>query len=130
MYSATLMDHFERPRNGGKPEVFNAKGVSGDPSAGPFMVLYLNVQGGRIAGVGFQTYGCGPAVAAGSLLTELVKGKSLLEASAITAPILTTGLGGLPLGKGHCADIAIDALNRALSEASQIGKAKEEGSHE
>jgi len=117
MYSPTVMDHFEHPRNGGKPPNFNTKGVAGNPSAGPYMVLYLDIRKDRIEGVGFQTYGCPSAIAAGSLMTEMIKGKSRMEAAAIDSPGLIESLGGLPLGKRHCADLAVSALRDALGQA-------------
>lgn len=118
MFSPTVMDHFERPRNVGVPKEFTAKGLSGDPSAGPYMIFYLLVLDGVIRDVGFQTYGCGPAIAAGSLLSELVKGLSLEDASRIDSPLLLERLGGLPLGKRHCADIAIAALADGIRKAT------------
>lgn len=126
MYSKTVLDHFEHPRNAGKPQEFNVTGISGDPNAGPFMVLYLNVVHRVIASTGFQTFGCGPAIAAGSVLTELVKGKTVEDASGIDTAFLLAQLGGLPLGKGHCAQIAIEALNRALNEAAKLEKERGE----
>ena len=116
MYSEIVMDHFQNPRNVGKPGEFNARGVSGNPDAGPFMVLYLDIEGEGIRGAAFQTYGCGPAIAAGSLLTEMVKGRSVAEARSITSHVLLDRLGGLPLGKTHCADLAVSALRDALGQ--------------
>lgn len=116
MYSQTLMDHFGNPRNSGQLEKYSVRGVSGDPNSGPFMVLYLDVQKSRIRAVSFQTYGCAAAIAAGSLLTELVKGRTLDEASTLDAKSIKAGLGGIPLGKEHCADTAISALRNALSQ--------------
>jgi nitrogen fixation NifU-like protein len=117
MYSPTVEDHFQRPRNGGRPARHNAKGISGDPSAGPFMVLYLFVRHGRIEDAGFQTFGCGAAIAAGSVLTEMVKDRLVSEVDRLSAADLIDRLGGLPLGKRHCADIAVAALRKALEEA-------------
>jgi nitrogen fixation protein NifU and related proteins len=118
MYSPKVLDHFGNPRNGGKPARFTARGVAGDPSAGPYMTIYLDLADQRIAGIGFETYGCGAAIAAGSMLTELVKGKSVQEAATITPEILIAALEGLPLGKEHCAQIAIAALKDALGRGA------------
>lgn len=117
MYSEIVLDHFGNPRNAGVPPRFNAKGVAGNPDAGPFLVLYLDIREARIAAAGFQTYGCGAAIAAGSLLTELVLGRTVAEAARLDAAELQRRLGGLPLGKEHCAAIAITALADALKEA-------------
>ena len=78
------------------------------------MVLYLDVRDRRILHAGFQTYGCAAAIAAGSLLTELILGRTIEDLAKLDAPTLRLGLGGLPLGKEHCADIAISALGDAL----------------
>jgi nitrogen fixation NifU-like protein len=117
MYSTTLMDHFGNPRNAGVLKEYSVRGVSGDPNAGPFMVFYLDIRKRKIRDVSFQTYGCAAAIAAGSYLTELVKGKSLEEAAAIDAQTIKAGLGGLPLGKEHCASTAVSALRDALDKA-------------
>jgi NifU-like protein involved in Fe-S cluster formation len=114
MYSPIIMDHFERPRNVGKLADCNAKGVAGDPSSGPFMVLYLRIQAGTIEKASFETYGCPPAIAAGSFLTELIKGQTIEEAAEITDSGLAELLGGVPLGKEHCPQTAISALKAAL----------------
>lgn len=119
MYSETVMDHFGNPRNVGVLDPCTAKGVAGDPSAGPFMVLYLKVEGGLITSARFQTYGCAAAIAAGSYLTERLRGKLVDVARAVDAELLLEGLGGLPLGKRHCADIAITALRDALCRVAE-----------
>ena len=121
MYSATLMDHFGNPRNVGVLDRYTVRGVSGNPNAGPFMVLYLDIHRKRIRNVSYQTYGCAAAIAAGSYLTEIVKGKSLEEAAGVDAVAIKNGLGGLPLGKEHCASTAISALRHALDQVSAGG---------
>ena len=113
-YSEIVLDHFGNPRNVGKPARFNARGTAGRPDAGPFMVLYLDIEGGVIQAAGFQTYGCPAAIAAGSLLTELVKGRTLEDVGRLDGATLIASLGGLPMGKEHCAQIAIGALSDAL----------------
>lgn len=115
-YSPIVMDHFGNPRNIGKPPVYNASGTAGNPHGGLFLVVYLNVVEGMIQNAAFQTYGCAAAIAAGSLLTEMIKGKSVQEASRFEAPVLREKLGGLPLGKEQCADLAVSALKNALAQ--------------
>jgi len=74
----------------------------------------MDVQNGIIEGVGFQTYGCGPAIAAASILTEIIKGKTLAEAGQIQGIEILGIMGDLPLGKHHCIDTAIQALADGL----------------
>lgn len=114
MYSPVVMDHFGNPRNVGVLEPCSAKGVAGNPDSGPFMIIYLKLDRDRIAEVRFQTNGCAAAIAAGSYLTESLRGKSIEVARVVDAEILLDGLGGLPLGKRHCAQTAIAALQDAL----------------
>lgn len=116
MYSPTVRDHFERPRNVGQMADHNAKGVAGDPSSGPFMVMYLKIQGGTIEKASFETFGCPPAIAAGSYLTVLVTGRTIESAASITEASLTHLLGGVPLGKEHCPQAAVSSLRAALQD--------------
>lgn len=115
MYSPIVMDHFGNPRNVGVLASFTHKGVSGNPNAGPFVVLYLDIEEGIIRNVSYQTYGCAAAIAAGSYLTELIRGRSVEESKGIEWVDIQRGLGGLPLGKEHCAQTAVSALRQALA---------------
>ncbi len=119
MYSEIIMDHFGHPRNIGKPESYNAKGVAGKETAGPFVVFFLRIEAGSILDVGYLTYGCAPAIAAGSFLTESIKGGTVEDAGKIDADSLREGLGGLPLSKRFCADLAVGALRCALRNYKQ-----------
>ena len=120
-FSSIVDHHWANPRNMGCPERFDAKGVAGDPSAGPFMIVYLTIAGDRIESAAFETYGCGAAIAAGSLTTELIKGRPLADAARVDGGVVRTLLGGLPLGKEHCADLAAVALSKALKSIPQQG---------
>jgi NifU-like protein len=112
MYTDTI--HYREPRNVGKPTTFNVEGIAGDRSAGPFLALYLDVaNNGVIRDAHFETYGCATAVAAGSCLTESIRGRRL-DDLVITPERLSEDLGGLPLGKRHCALLAIGALAHAI----------------
>ncbi len=112
MYTDTI--HYREPRNVGKPASFNVEGAAGDRSAGPFLALYLDVaDNGVIREAHFETYGCATAVAAGSCLTESIRGRNLDEV-VVTPEQLNDELGGLPLGKRHCATLAIGALAHAI----------------
>lgn len=90
------------------------------------MLIYLKLENGVIRAASFLTYGCPPAIAAGSVLTEAIVGRTVGEAAGMTAEDLTQMLGGLPLGKGHCAALAIDALRDGILRQHQ-GPARKEG---
>ncbi len=91
-------------------------GRSGVPGRGNYMVLYLRLVNGVVEGCTFQTYGCPGAIACGSVTTELVASKSLEECCRIGPEDVMAALNGLPLGKKHCADLAVNALRDALSQ--------------
>ncbi len=114
MYSAIVLEHFHNARNVGLLENPDAVGVAGEPGRGNYMVLHLQLYGDTITACGFQTFGCAPAIAAGSMVTELVKGCTVAGALALTPEELEQALGGLPLGRRHCAALAIQALHDAL----------------
>lgn len=115
MYSAIVMEHFRHPRNAGSLEPCTSVGTAGSPESGRFVQLFLSLEGDRIRAARFKTYGCVPAIAAASLLAEWVEGRSIEEASTLTAPELTNLLGGLPPRRGFCAELAIEALRQALA---------------
>lgn len=114
MYNPTILDHFASPRNVGKLPDANAVGQAGEPGRGNYLVLYFKLEGEVISACGFETFGCAPAIAAASVVTELVKGRRVAEALTLTAEELDAALGGLPLGRQHCAGLAIAALRAAL----------------
>jgi NifU-like protein involved in Fe-S cluster formation len=114
-YSDGVRDHFFNPRNAGPLAGATHIGTAGDPGRGPFVKLFIRLDGGTVADIAFQTYGCAAAIASCSKLTEMVKGKTIKEALAITPDALLAALGGLPLGKRHCPGLAVDALANALA---------------
>jgi nitrogen fixation protein NifU and related proteins len=113
-YSEILMDHVLAPRNTGVMEEPDLTGHAGTPGRGAFLILYLKVQGDRVAAARYQTYGCGPTIAAGSMLTELIAGRTLDECRALTTEDLIAALDGVPPDKLHCPALAIGALRDAL----------------
>jgi nitrogen fixation NifU-like protein len=116
-YSEIVMDHFWNPRNAYRMVDADAIGVAGDPqNGGPFMVLYLKVRGDVIAKASFQTYGCGPAIAAGSLLAHSLEREHLGRVSQWTEEHIAQALGGLPQDKRHCATLAAQALTLAMTD--------------
>jgi len=115
-YSDTVMDHFERPRNSGVLDDANAVGYMTNPVCGDTLLLMLRVRDGRIEEARWQSDGCVASIAASSLLSELVPGKSVAEAESITREALVDALGGLPLSKLHASVLAADALHLALAD--------------
>ncbi len=113
-YSEKVMDHFTNPRNVG--EIINPDGVGtvGNPVCGDVMKMFLKIENDTIVDVKFKTFGCGAAVATSSMVTEMVKGKSIKEALGITNSAVAEALGGLPPKKMHCSVLAEEALRSAL----------------
>lgn len=116
MYNEKVIDHFNNPRNVGELSDADAVGETGSFKCGDTMTLYLKVKDGRITDVSFQTYGCGAAIASSSMLTELVKGKTLEEALQVSNEDVARALGGLPPLKLHCSNLAADALQNAVAD--------------
>lgn len=116
MYTDKVMDHFQNPRNVG--EIADADGIGevGNAVCGDIMKIYLKVEDGRIADVKFKTFGCGAAIATSSMVTEMVKGKTLDEALQITNKAVAEALDGLPPQKMHCSNLAADALHKAIED--------------
>jgi nitrogen fixation NifU-like protein len=116
LYSEKVMDHFTNPRNVGKMEDPDGVGTVGNPVCGDVMKLYIKVKDDRIADAKFQTFGCGAAIATSSMVTELVKGKTLEEAVALSNKEVADALDGLPPVKMHCSMLAEDALKSAIED--------------
>ncbi|KGP75068.1 nitrogen fixation protein NifU [Desulfosporosinus sp. Tol-M] len=114
MYTEKVMDHFTNPRNVG--EIANADGIGevGNAKCGDIMRIYLDIEGDTIKDVKFKTFGCGAAVATSSMVTEMVKGKTIEEALVISNAAVAEALGGLPPEKMHCSNLAADALHKAI----------------
>ena len=126
-YADIVLDHFHAPRNCQVMVAPDAIGVAGEPGHGNFMVLYLRVVGGRISEASFQTHGCCPSIAAGSLLTERLVGSTLEEARAWTEPRINEALGRLPMHKRHCSALAAAALVKALGDEPKDCKIEKRG---
>lgn len=114
MYSETLLDHFRSPRNVGMMRDADAVGEAEDPTCGDLARFYLRIEGGHVREARFQTYGCGPSIAASSLATELVRDRSLDAVEALTPAAMECALGGLPEERRHVATVVVDALREAL----------------
>jgi nitrogen fixation NifU-like protein len=114
-YSEILTEHVMAPRNSGALLSPDATGHAGTPGRGPFMVLFLKVEEGRITAAKYQTYGCGPTIASGSMLTVMIVGRTVAECRELTVEELIEALDGVPPDKLHCPALAIGALKDALS---------------
>ena len=115
-YSAKVMDHFMNPRNVGEIESADGVGEVGNPACGDMMRLYLKIDEGKVVDAKFRTFGCGAAIASSSMLTEMVKGKTLEEARAISNQHVADALDGLPAVKIHCSVMAEQAVQSALDD--------------
>ena len=117
MYSEKVMDHFQNPRNVG--EIENAAGVGtvGNAKCGDILQMFLKIDDdGIIEDVGFKTFGCGAAIATSSMATEMIKGKSIKEALAISNKAVVEALDGLPTNKIHCSVLAEEAVKAAVED--------------
>jgi nitrogen fixation NifU-like protein len=115
-YSATVMEHFMNPRNVGEIEGADGVGEVGNPACGDMMRLYLKIEQGRVTDAKFRTFGCGAAIASSSMLTEMIKGKTVEEAREISNQAVADALGGLPAVKIHCSVMAEQAVKSALDD--------------
>ncbi len=115
-YSEKVMDHFMNPRNVGEIDGADGVGEVGNPACGDMMRLYLKIEEGRVRDAKFRTFGCGAAIASSSMLTEMIKGKTVDEARAITNQQVAEALDGLPAVKIHCSVMAEQAVKSALDD--------------
>lgn len=113
-YSQKVLKHFRNPHNLGKIKNADGVGEVGNLSCGDVMKLYIKVKGEVIENVKFETYGCAAAIATSSITTDLVKGKTISEALAMTNKEVIDSLDGLPPIKIHCSLLSVDALNEAI----------------
>ncbi len=115
-YSEKVMDHFLNPRNVGEIPDANGVGTVGNPICGDVMKMFLKIENDVIVDIKFKTFGCGAAISTSSMVTEMVKGKSIQEALAVTNKAVAEALGGLPPIKMHCSVLAEEALRSALKD--------------
>jgi nitrogen fixation protein NifU and related proteins len=117
MYSPQLLDHFEHPRNAGELAHADAHVRVENPVCGDILELFAKIHEGILSEVQFKAKGCVPAMACGSLITEMAKGKSLAEAGAISRDEVVKAIGGLPPASGHAAQMAVDGLRALLRKS-------------
>jgi nitrogen fixation NifU-like protein len=115
-YNPTIMDHFTHPRNMGEMEDPDGVGEVQNPACGDTTRLFIKVRADRIIDVKFLAFGCGPAIAASSIATEMIRGKTVEEASTISDQMVAEALGGLPPTKTHCSALAEKAIHAAVSD--------------
>ena len=116
LYTETVMDHFMNPRNVGEIENADGVGEVGNAKCGDIMKMYLKIDDDVITDVKFETFGCGSAIASSSMATEMVKGKTVEEALAITNKQVVDALGGLPAHKLHCSVLAEESIKSAIKD--------------
>jgi nitrogen fixation NifU-like protein len=115
-YSEKVLDHYQNPRNMGEIGDADGVGVVGNPVCGDMMKITIKVRDNRIVDIGFKTFGCGAAIATTSMVTELVKGRTLEEALQVTNRDVAEALDGLPAIKMHCSLLAEEAVKAAIED--------------
>jgi nitrogen fixation NifU-like protein len=115
-YSELVIEHFQNPRNVGIIEDADGVGKMGSPVCGDLMEIYIRVDNSHITDIKFRTFGCGAAIASGSMASEIIKGKSLAEAETLTDEDVAKALGGLPEKKMHCSNLAASTLHKAIED--------------
>ena len=116
LYSEKVMDHFRNPRNVGSIEHADGVGEVGNAKCGDIMKFYLKIDDDIITDVKFETFGCGSAIAASSMATEMIKGQPISEALKLTNKAVVEALDGLPAHKIHCSVLAEEAIKTAVKD--------------
>ena len=114
-YSKKVLQHFKNPHNQGIIKEADAIGKVGNPVCGDVMKIYLKIEKDIIKDIKFETLGCAAAIAVSSVLTDMVKGKTINKALKIAKDQVVKELGGLPPIKVHCSMLGIDALREAIN---------------
>ncbi len=116
MYNEKVLEHFKDPHNVGQMDDPDGFAEVGSSECGDTMAMYIRVKDGRIDDIKYRTYGCCAAIASSSIATDMVKGKSVDEADAITKAAIVEELGGLPDKKVHCSLMVEDAIHAAIAD--------------
>ena len=115
-YSPTLIDHFEHPRNAGKMDDADAEGFVTNPVCGDSMRLFMRIEDERVVAASFLTSGCPASIATSSVATEMITGRSLEAAEALTRKDFADAVGGLPRSKLHCSVLAQAAVRNTIQQ--------------
>ena len=124
LYSEIVMDHFKNPRNQGRIENANGIGKVGNPLCGDVLWFYIKVKDGVIEDIKWETYGCAAAIAVSSIVSEMVKGKTVDYALKIKTNDILKELGNLPPVKVHCSLLGVEALQEAIYDYMTRNKMK------
>ena len=116
MYSEKVIEHFTSPKNVGRMLDADGVGTIGEPDCGDNCMIFIKVRDEIIHDISFLIFGCGAAIASGSITTVLAKGKSLQEALQITEEDILHALDGLPEAKEHCSNLGAAALHAAIHD--------------
>ncbi|MBQ3276382.1 MAG: Fe-S cluster assembly scaffold protein NifU [Oscillospiraceae bacterium] len=116
LYSEKVFDHFKNPRNVGEIPDADGVGEVGNAKCGDIMKMYLKIRDNVITDVKFETFGCGSAIASSSMATEMIKGKTIEEALAVSNKDVVDALDGLPAHKLHCSVLAEEAIKSAVQD--------------
>lgn len=116
MFSGIAIEHIANPRNAGPLEGATHRGVAGDPGGGPYVILWLRVEGEIIEDATYETYGCPAAIASASLAATVLRGRTLAQAISITPKDIALLVGTLPEGREHCPALVAEAIKNALAE--------------
>ena len=115
-YSRKVMEHFMNPHNMGDMPDADGVGTVGNPVCGDVMKIFLKIENNRVVDARFKTFGCGAAIATSSMVTDLVKGKTIEEALAMTNKTVAEALDGLPPIKMHCSVLAEEGIQAAIGD--------------
>lgn len=115
-YTPALIDHFEHPRNAGAMEDADAEAYVTNPVCGDSLRLFLKIDEGRVTRASFLTSGCPASIGTSSAATELLAGRTIEEAEALTREDYAAAVGGLPKSKLHCSVLAASAARQAIAE--------------
>ena len=116
MYNEKVMQTFANPKHVGEVENYDGIGKVGNASCGDIMQITLKIENDVITDAQFNTFGCGSAIASSSIATEMIKGRTLEDALALTNQEVVDALGGLPAHKLHCSVLAEEAVKSAIQD--------------
>lgn len=116
MYTEKVMEHFRDPHNAGQLENANAVGLVGNAACGDILKIYMRIENNIVEDVSFETFGCAAAIASSSVVTDMIKGKTVEKALAVKNADVVEALGGLPAQKIHCSVLAEEAIKNAIDD--------------